>query len=647
MASDGRTSTRHRLPPWLVASASGVLGIVVFLGGLYGFYATAYAGSVLPNVTVGQIAAAGLDRGELTAILERSTKRLATDGFTVTVAEELVTVDPARFQLEYDVPTTVTQALEVGHSGMLWDDMTAQVGALLTPSSLPVAYAYDEEALNQFIQDLATEYDTPEEAVAVSYEKTIAIHPPTAGQRFNQDALRATILTAFDTVTAPDNAQFPLATMVPSVTQAAAEVLLPEVTRTLVAPLVLTHDQGKFTVEQDQLAAWLVFEPAARQATNSLDGFYQHSSKVSLGIDEAAVQAYVKTVAQEVNQAAVDAKLTIKNGKATVFTQSQDGLLLDEVAAVAAIMDSLEDRRVGTSTINSLELPITKSKAAVTSSTVDQLGITELIGTATTDFSGSPSNRIHNITNGTKYLNGWLVKPGEEFSTVKAIGAVDSSTGYLPELVIKENRTIPEYGGGLCQVSTTLFRAVLAAGLPVTERRQHSYRVSYYEKDGDGRTIGPGLDATIYLPKPDFKFKNDSPGWLLVQGAVSGVRVTFEIYGTSDGRESSIDGPHTLSTTPAPETVYEETDQLAAGEEKQIEKPHAGATTVATYTVRRGGEVIHQQSFQSKYKALPARFLRGRATDSQQSATGESTPSEVAGNEQDVSTSSQSEEPVN
>jgi len=203
-----------------------------------------------------------------------------------------------------------------------------------------------------------------------------------------------------------------------------------------------------------------------------------------------------------------------------------------------------------------------------------------------------------------------LIKPGEEFSTVKALGAVDGSTGYLPELVIKENKTIPEFGGGLCQVSTTLFRTVMNAGLPITERLNHSYRVVYYE-----RGVGPGLDATVYLPKPDFRFKNDTPGWILIQGEVKGTNITFEMYGTKDGREATIDGPHTLSTTAPPPTVYESNPALAPGEQKEVGHAHPGASTVATHTVKRGDEVINQQTFTSKYKAIAAIIQEGPKPD--------------------------------
>ncbi|MCR4307313.1 MAG: VanW family protein, partial [Candidatus Berkelbacteria bacterium] len=234
--------------------------------------------------------------------------------------------------------------------------------------------------------------------------------------------------------------------------------------------------------------------------------------------------------------------------------------------------------------------------------------IKERIGYGETNMRNSPANRRHNIANGISLLSSALVKPGEEFSTVAKLGAVDNTTGFLPELVIKDDRTVPEFGGGLCQVSTTLFRTVMNAGLKVMERTNHSYRVSYYEPP-------IGLDATIYLPKPDFKFLNDTPGYILIQGRVVGNKVIFELWGTSDGRTSAISTPVVTNVIDPPPPIYVDSDTLPIGETKITDHAHQGATAVAHYTVTRNGQVINQQTFRSVYKALPERGLHGTNPD--------------------------------
>ena len=135
-----------------------------------------------------------------------------------------------------------------------------------------------------------------------------------------------------------------------------------------------------------------------------------------------------------------------------------------------------------------------------------------------------------------------MIKPGAEFSFITTLGPVDETTGYLPELVIKPNATVPEYGGGMCQVSTTAFRAALNAGLKITERTNHAYPVSYYNPQG--------LDATVYIPKPDLRFINNTPGYILIQTKIVGTQLFFDFYGTNDGRSVTLQGPTVLEHNP-------------------------------------------------------------------------------------------------
>lgn len=609
----------RRLPKWVVGLLSTLLAFAVFVGGLYAFYAYAYQGKIFPNTLVGTVQVEGLDNATARDRVTEVVRQFEAEPLELVVAGTAVTLPSADISLSYDVEASVQAAYERGRSGSIWRQFADQAQAVVTPIEVPLVYTYDETALTAYVDGLSKRFDHPEANAGVDFEKgKLVVTDPKGGERFNRELLTQFITGSIATATRPVAVpEFPLRPVTPTVGREQVEAILPTITAVVSTPLTLQFESKSYAVDPEQLTAWITIEDAGAPTTApKTEDFFEPSSGASVSFDAEEIAGYLKTLATELNQEAVDAKLTIRDGKATVFQTSQDGRKLDEEKTAEAITKALRDRRSSARAgqpvaKDPVKLVVSVTKPTVSSSTVDDLGIKELIGTATTDFSGSPDNRIHNIKTGTKFMNGWLIKPGEEFSTVKALGEVDASTGYLPELVIKENRTIPEYGGGLCQVSTTLFRSVLNAGLPVTERRNHSYRVSYYEKDGNGRNIGPGLDATVYLPKPDFKFKNDTPGWILVQGQVTGLKVTFEIYGTSDGRKSVVDGPHTLSTTPAPAPVYEQSNSLAPGETKQIEKPHEGASTVATYTVTRGGEVINKQTFESKYKALPARYLKG------------------------------------
>lgn len=189
--------------------------------------------------------------------------------------------------------------------------------------------------------------------------------------------------------------------------------------------------------------------------------------------------------------------------------------------------------------IGEVEIPVRTEVAPLNvSEDLKSLGIKELIATGHSAYYGSPANRMYNINLGVSRYNGLLIKPGEEFSFNKHLGNVDAKSGYLPEKVIKKNKVEVEYGGGICQVSTTMYRAALLAGFPITERNPHSWKVDYY-----GQSMGHGLDATIYPGSSDVKFINDTSGHVIVHSYTKGNEAYFKFYGTKDARQVELEGP--------------------------------------------------------------------------------------------------------
>jgi len=202
-----------------------------------------------------------------------------------------------------------------------------------------------------------------------------------------------------------------------------------------------------------------------------------------------------------------------------------------------------------------------------------------------------------------------LIAPAEVFSFNQALGEVSDKTGYKPAYVIKEKKTILDDGGGVCQVSTTLFRAALAAGLPIEERHAHAYRVSYYEQGG----FGPGLDATVYAPKIDLKIKNDTPAYILIQTKVDtkNAILTFELYGTSDGRKAIVGKPRVWDQVPPPPDLYQDDPTLPKGEVKQVDFAAWGARTAFDWKVERNGETLQNRTFYANFQPWQAIYLRG------------------------------------
>ena len=254
-------------------------------------------------------------------------------------------------------------------------------------------------------------------------------------------------------------------------------------------------------------------------------------------INKEAVSSFLKKdVEGLVYREAQNGVLVFENGEIKEAKPSQSEISVDTENSADLIIDALKKGNYF------IDLPIKKTPASVSLDRVKELKINTLLGVGESNFAGSPANRRHNIEVGASRFNGVVIDKDSEFSFLATLGPVDKTTGYLPELVIKKDKTVPEYGGGMCQVSSTSFRAAVNSGLRVTERQNHAYPVQYYSPQG--------TDATVYIPRPDLKFVNDTPGPILIQTRIEGNILKFEYFGISDGRKVELEGPRVWDKKP-------------------------------------------------------------------------------------------------
>ncbi len=255
----------------------------------------------------------------------------------------------------------------------------------------------------------------------------------------------------------------------------------------------------------------------------------RYSGEQDIRLNTYEMLEYINSLAPIVNSEPSNAKFEMTDGRVGIFQPAIRGKRLDIHGSVFALASALRNGS------NSADLVIEELEPEITLEKVNSLGINKLLSRGESDFSGSSSARIHNIKIGSVRFNGILIKPGEEFSFNKILGEVDGANGYLAELVIKNGKLALEYGGGICQVSTTLFRSAIYAGLPIVERKPHSFPVRYYNPQG--------FDATIYPGVVDLRFTNDTPSYILVQSKIQGSKLIFEMYGSSDGRTVAVQSP--------------------------------------------------------------------------------------------------------
>ncbi|MDA1169374.1 MAG: VanW family protein [bacterium] len=418
---------------------------------------------------------------------------------------------------------------------------------------IPVLKFQDEIAHAVLQQDFANTLVVPENATLVlNADNTIRALPPKNGEHINMNSFRRDITEGFSRVSAK--------VISASVVQAVPEQNSVELEKTKLFAQSLIQN-GLQLVVQDR-----IFQLPGRIVSGMM--FFTHDAIPAVALDDAKLSAYiVEHIVKEVQQDPVNARFQMKDGKVDQFSLPQDGKAVNIEETLRETKKTLALRLQVAPLVMQIVSPLISDTGDS-----EKLGITKLLAVGETDFKGSPKNRTVNIGVGTSKYNGILIAPNEEFSFNAFLGPVNKEAGYLPELVIKNKTTTPEYGGGLCQVSTTAFRAAVFAGMQITSRRNHSYAVRYYGT--------PGFDATIYPPYTDFRFLNNSPGYILIQSKIEGTKLLFEFWGTDDNRVVVVDGPSPYG-----------------------KMPDGAVKSVLKQTVTKDGATIVEDTFYSNYKS--------------------------------------------
>ena len=504
------------------------------------------------------------------ALVRAEAKKLEERRISVFVPDYGVQSLPVKGSYSVNIEQTMINARSAAAKQGVWKKIAGFTGILSTTHvDLVITQGGDaaqslHTAIESWKLPLKKAQDARFEISTASVTSTadFLVAPAVSGESLNESALLENISEAVRSSSdAVVNAS--IVTSIPEVSTAAAEQLAPEakaVAAEIKRGRTLVISGIKFPLTSTQLIGLL--QP------------HIVNGDVVVRIDSAILKAALGSDIVPFEHGGIDAKFVQVGNKVTTFIPDQKGVVIDWDGTSADLSASLKTAST------TLKIRTKELEAGSPLSKTNDLGIKELLGSGTSDFSGSPKNRIHNITIGMNSVNGTLIAPGEIFSLIKTLGTIDGTTGYLQELVKKDNKTLPEFGGGLCQIGTTSFRAAMGAGFPIVERRNHSYQVKYYFENGVS-----GTDATIYDPKPDFRFKNDTAHWALFVTHMKGSILTFELWGTKDGRAASRTIPVVLARQPAPPRKDIDSTDIPVGTTKCTEHAHAGATTLFSYSI--------------------------------------------------------------
>ncbi len=584
----------NRIPGWLLVTATVFVVLIFIVTTSYLAFQYFYDGRIYPGVTVAGVSLAGKTYEEARDELSRLATPLesgATVRFqdrTVIVGSHLAPLDPDAdmLLLDFNPKGTAEAALAVGREGSIFSNVASQTSALLFGHDSGFSVIAEREAITALLKKTFSDFERPTANASVTLDESnkAVIGEEKNGVELEYDKATNRLVHQLS-IGSRSEVQLTSVQTVPDIKKADVGNIQPAIDRLLAAGIAtLKHEKKTWKIDAAIRRNWLELARDESGVT------------AVLGIDP--IKKYLeKEVAPKIDQEPVEAKLELSGGRVSVWQAGKAGVTvdLDETARRLSAATATEP--------SDIDVATKVAENVVTDQSADELGLKEIIGTGTSQFAGSPANRRHNIRTGANALHGLLIKPGEEFSLLKALGEIDGKHGYLPELVIKGNKTIPEYGGGLCQIGTTVFRATFNSGLPVTQRRNHSYRVVYYEP--------AGTDATIYDPAPDYRFVNDTEHYILIQARIEGSTISFDFWGTKDSRKIEVGKPVIYNIVSPGPTKIIETPDLPEGQKKCTEKAHAGADAYFDYKVTYPDGEVKEKRFTSHYVPWQAVCLVG------------------------------------
>jgi len=605
---------RSPVPGRIMVTMIGSVSLFFMVIGLIsGVYQLIFSDRIFPGITM-----AGVD---LSSMTPEDASRALQQHLIYPINGQIVFHDgdrawvttPAELGMVFDAGKSVQQAYDTGRQGGWLTNMANQINAWQGGLHLLPVILFDEPTARNYLENIATQIDLPMRETDLHLNGTDVIYTPgQTGRLLDVDATMANLLAR---LSAFQDGEVPLVIdeQAPVVQDASAQA--ESMRQILSVPLTLTitnaqtSDPGPWKIKPADLASMLTIEAFQTES----GGQYQ----VSVNTQE--METYLGQIALQVNRSPQNARFYFDDysRQLVLVEAAQDGRILDVTASQNMISQKLLQGE------HNIPLVLTLAQPAVGSdATAASLGITGLVQSYTSYFRGSSSARMKNIQVAAKQFYGLLVPPNTTFSMADALGDVSLDNGYAEALIIYAGRTITGVGGGVCQVSTTLFRTALFGGYPIVERHEHAYRVFYYEQTATGYDSSlAGEDATVYVPLVDLKFTNDRPYWLLMETYFHPDTQSLEwkFYSGDDGRTTQVTNNGLQNVVPAPEPRIEENADLAPGICKQVDYSGDGADIMVKQVVSRGGATLFTDNIYTHYQPWQAVYQYGPGTQNPQS----------------------------
>lgn len=578
----------------------GVFGLALLLlliAAMLGGMRSVYADRIYPAVAIDQVDVGGKDVAAARAAVQSRVDDLEQGTVVLTYGGRTWSPSLAEIGVTFDLDRSLDQAYAIGREATARDRLLA-VGSLVRHDRyVPLVAKFDQAVLNTWLDGVDAELGLPPHDASLTIDgTTVSIVPEVDGTIVDREAAARLVVFAARSLQ-PVNAPLPVVARVAKVRAADLASARSQVEAMLSRPVKLTFLGKKWTLDPADLAPFI---------TQRTDPESSGAAALTIGVDQDALAKWLSAhIAADVNSDPVNAKIAWDDDtKSVVVTDpGVDGNKLKPKTLAGQVVASLLGDH------GTVEVPVATIKPDVDSNNLGALGITKKLATGDSNYEGSNEGRATNIEVGSGLLNGTLIPPGGEFSFNHAIGVIEQSKGFVVAPVIDGERIGRDVGGGICQVSTTVFRAALKSGMPIVEWWPHTYRLAFYEQDG----WAPGIDASILQPEGDpfgggdFRFTNATDSWLLVESYTRDNRVYVILYGADLNDQVTLSDPQLSDPIPPPKDDLEIVDdELPDGTVEQTEQAQEGLEVVFDRTVTdKDGSVILQDTYDTKFDSRP------------------------------------------
>jgi vancomycin resistance protein YoaR len=536
----------------------------------------------------------GMPRAQIVALVQERYRPFLDAPLTISYEGRYWHPTLREIGAELDAERTADIALAAGGGGNPLDRLSNWWRLWRGGLDIAPTLRVDTVRLQAYLISLSADIEQPPRDAALSLASGKVL--PAAARQGRQvliDDTTIDIMRALQTL-APQEIALRTRTLAPRIDDAGVAAAVDEARTLLKSPLRLRQGARDWTWDAERIAALVVIRA--------------EGNRLIAEIDEDRLARQVEKLAQMVDSGSVEPRLAFRDDQLQIVEPGQTGLRLNQTEAADAIVTALR------SDLHTLELPVEDVSPQVTAETLPSLGIVELVAEGRSSFAGSAAYRVTNIKAGAQRMNGVLLPPDAEFSFNTQLGEVDEQNGFVQGYAVIGNRTQLEWGGGVCQVSTTVFRAAFWAGVPITERHAHPFYISWYDDYSFPSQAAPGMDATIFTGVQDFKFVNDTGTWMLMQAEVDEANavLTVRLYGTRPDRMVSIVGPEIDNqVSPPADPVYITDPSLPAGTVKQTDTARKGMDITVYRVIEDAGVKRTPEAFFTRFKAWPNVFVRG------------------------------------